>query len=99
MQIDSEKSATNDIITREPLTGSRKVYITGENDSYSTNLKVPMREIALTDGTSVTVYDCSGPYTDVNADINVHKGCPISARRGSKHETILNFMKGERFKR
>ncbi len=76
MQIDSEKSATNDIITREPLTGSRKVYITGENDSYSTNLKVPMREIALTDGTSVTVYDCSGPYTDVNADINVHKGLP-----------------------
>lgn len=63
----------DDIITREPLTGSKKVYV--ENEAYP-NIKVPMREINLTDGTSVTVYDCSGPYTDVNADISVHKGLP-----------------------
>jgi len=63
----------DEIITREPLTGSKKVYV--ENEDYP-NIKVPMREINLTDGTSVTVYDCSGPYTDVNADISVHKGLP-----------------------
>ena len=60
--------AQDKIITREPLSGSRKVYVSPES---SVDLKVPMREISLTDGTSVTVYDASGPYTDVTADINV----------------------------
>ncbi|MFT6390151.1 MAG: phosphomethylpyrimidine synthase, partial [Cellvibrionaceae bacterium] len=33
-----------------------------------------MREISLTDGTSITVYDTSGPYTDPSVDIDVYKG-------------------------
>ncbi len=69
----SEVPITDSIITREPLSGSRKVYVTAE---HSQDIKVPMREIALTDGTAVTVYDTSGPYTDVNADIDVHQGLP-----------------------
>ncbi len=60
-------------ITRRPLPGSRKVYISADNDE---SIRVPMREISLTDGTSVSVYDTSGPYTDETADIDVHKGLP-----------------------
>lgn len=59
------------IITRAPLPASTKVYVNSPN---SDDVKVPMREIALTDGTNVSVYDCSGPYTDPTAEINVHKG-------------------------
>lgn len=58
-------------ITRTPLPASSKVYISSETLG---DVKVPMREIALTDGTSVTVYDCSGPYTDTKAEIDVHTG-------------------------
>jgi len=60
-------------ITRDPISGSKKVHIASETHE---GLTVPMREISLTDGTSVTVYDCSGPYTDENAEINVHIGLP-----------------------
>ncbi|WP_318527893.1 phosphomethylpyrimidine synthase ThiC [Fluctibacter corallii] len=55
------------IISREPLPASRKVYLGGE-------LNVPVRELTLTDGTICTLYDTSGPYTDPEKDINVHKG-------------------------
>ena len=33
-----------------------------------------MREIALTNGETVTVYDTSGPYTDPDETIDVRKG-------------------------
>ncbi len=59
------------IITREPLPASNKSYIKGE---IFENLQVPMREISLTDGTSITVYDASGPYTDPKVDIDVCQG-------------------------
>ena len=58
-------------ITREPLPASSKVYVKSESLD---DVAVPMREISLTDGTSVTVYDTSGPYTDPQAEIDVHKG-------------------------
>lgn len=64
-------SDAQSIITRAPLPASTKIYVHSANNS---DVKVPMREIALTDGTSVSVYDCSGPYTDPNADIDVHSG-------------------------
>ncbi|VUD59315.1 Phosphomethylpyrimidine synthase [Thalassocella blandensis] len=73
MQTESPNTFTDNLITRTPLTGSRKVYLSSESNP---DIQVPMREIALTDGTSITVYDTSGPYTDINADINVHKGLP-----------------------
>jgi len=63
--------AQEKIITREPLSGSRKVYVKADDLG---DVQVPMREISLTDGTSVTVYDTSGPYTDVSAKINIRKG-------------------------
>jgi phosphomethylpyrimidine synthase len=57
-------------LTREPFPASTKVYV----DGAMPGVKVPMREIALTNGERVTVYDTSGPYTDPTADIDVRKG-------------------------
>src|SRR4051812_41273060 len=61
----------------KPLPNSRKVYVG--------NLRVPMREISQSDTPSmfggeknppVYVYDCSGPYTDPAAKIDIRKGLP-----------------------
>ncbi len=64
----------------EPISGSRKIYVTGSRD----DVRVPMREInqsptPLSDGSleenpPVTVYDTSGPYTDPDVTIDVRKG-------------------------
>ena len=73
-------------ITRNPLTGSKKVYVPGKLHDIS----VAMREIVLTDtvqkfgkdaekvlkNPSVTVYDTSGPYTDPDFEIDLKKGLP-----------------------
>ena len=58
-------------ITTEPLPASKKIYVKSESVE---EVEVPMRKIELTDGTSVTVYDTSGPYTDPDAEIDVYKG-------------------------
>ncbi len=57
---------------RTPLPGSRKVYI----DGAIHDVRVPLREINLTNGEAVTLYDTSGPYTDPHANIDVHRGLP-----------------------
>jgi phosphomethylpyrimidine synthase len=59
-------------ITREPFPASTKVHASGSQPGVS----VPMREIALTNGERVTVYDTSGPYTDPSASIDVRRGLP-----------------------
>ncbi len=58
--------STNSVeITRGALPGSRKVYADG----------VPFREVALSGGEApVRLYDTSGPYTDENAVVDIHKG-------------------------
>ncbi|GAA6135242.1 phosphomethylpyrimidine synthase ThiC [Oceaniserpentilla sp. 4NH20-0058] len=66
-----------DLITRTPLPGSEKVYIQSETRP---DVRVPMRKVNLTDGTDITLYDTSGPYTDVNAEVDVHKGIDTSPR-------------------
>ena len=60
-----------------PLPNSRKVYVNGSRP----DIRVPMREIAQsatadTPNPPVTVYDCSGPYTDPTASIDIRKGLP-----------------------
>jgi phosphomethylpyrimidine synthase len=47
-----------------------KIYATGSDPS----IRVPMREIALTNGESHVVYDTSGPYTDPQAAIEIRGG-------------------------
>ena len=60
-----------------PLPNSRKIYVPGSRP----DLRVPMREIAQSatadvPNQPVTVYDCSGPYTDPAASIDIRKGLP-----------------------
>ena len=62
---------TDDVITTEPLPGSKKIYVQGEIHPY---IKVPMRQIELTNGESIVVYDTSGVYTDPDVKIDVRKG-------------------------
>jgi phosphomethylpyrimidine synthase len=64
-------------LTREPLPASRKIYVTGSRP----DLRVPMREIALSNGERVTVYDTSGPYTDEEAAIDIRQGLPALRAR------------------
>lgn len=79
-----ESLPTAGSITREPFTGSKKIYVPGVIHP----IQVAMREISLSDSRAnfidgafqkgsnpaVTVYDTSGPYTDPNAEIDVKKG-------------------------
>ena len=64
-----------------PLPNSRKVYIEGSRP----DIRVPMREIAQSDTPAsfgaeknppVYVYDCSGPYSDPAAAIDIRSGLP-----------------------
>jgi len=67
------QTASNSILTREPLPASRKIYLTG---NIYKDIKVPIREIELTNKTTLGVYDTSGPYTDSSIEIDVTKGIP-----------------------
>jgi phosphomethylpyrimidine synthase len=64
---------SNELLTREPLPASTKRYIRGE---IYKDIRVPMREIALSNGTKLGVYDTSGVYTDPSVDIDVGEGIP-----------------------
>ncbi|AVP56951.1 phosphomethylpyrimidine synthase ThiC [Pulveribacter suum] len=55
---------------REPFPASRKAYLAGSR----ADLRVPVRDITLTNGEVVSVYDTSGPYTDPAAQIDVRRG-------------------------
>ena len=69
--ITREKFAELLALTREPFPASRKAYIPGQ---LHADLRVPVRDIALTNGEVVSVYDTSGPYTDPAVTIDVRKG-------------------------
>ena len=65
----------------QPLPNSRKVYIAGSRP----DIRVPMREISQDDTPTafggeqnppVYVYDCSGPYSDPQAKIDIRAGLP-----------------------
>lgn len=58
-------------LTREPFPASRKIYVPGQ---VHADIRVPMREVALSNGESATLYDTSGPYTDPSANIDVRRG-------------------------
>ncbi len=52
--------------------GSRKTYLVGSRP----DLRVPMREVLLSTGDSVVLYDTSGPYTDLSLRTDVRLGLP-----------------------
>ncbi|HSI22377.1 MAG TPA: phosphomethylpyrimidine synthase ThiC [Methylophilaceae bacterium] len=59
-------------LTREPFPASRKSYLQGSRS----DLRVPMREVTLTNGETVSLYDTSGPYTEPGVAIDVRRGLP-----------------------
>nr|WP_026311214.1 phosphomethylpyrimidine synthase ThiC [Parafrankia elaeagni] len=59
-------------ILARPFPGSRKTYLVGSQP----DLRVPMREVALSTGDSLVLYDTSGPYTDPGAGVDVRRGLP-----------------------
>ncbi|HVJ23602.1 MAG TPA: phosphomethylpyrimidine synthase ThiC, partial [Burkholderiales bacterium] len=70
-------SALVDEAAVQPLPNSRKVYVGP--------LRVPMREVSQSDTPSmfggeknppIYVYDCSGPYSDPEAKIDIRSGLP-----------------------
>jgi phosphomethylpyrimidine synthase len=52
--------------------GSRKTYLQGGRP----DLRVPMREVQLSTGDSVVLYDTSGPYTDPTVSTDIRRGLP-----------------------
>ncbi|NDV13725.1 phosphomethylpyrimidine synthase ThiC [Crenobacter caeni] len=67
----------------EPFPSSGKTYLAGSRP----DIRVPLREIALSNGERVTVYDTSGPYSDPSCAPDVRRGlAPMRAawldRRG-----------------
>ena len=85
--------------------GSKKIHITGSKPE----IKVPMREVSQTNSISsegefknppIYLYDCSGPYTDPDVEIDIEKGLPklrenwLSARRFKyPRETQMSLAK------
>jgi phosphomethylpyrimidine synthase len=75
------QAAQVDAAAIQPLPNSRKVYVQGSRP----DIRVPMREISQADTPSgmgaeknppIYVYDCSGPYTDPAAKIDIRSGLP-----------------------
>jgi phosphomethylpyrimidine synthase len=58
---------------RHPLPASRKVYLTGKTHA---TIRIPTREITLTNKQAITVYDTSGPYTDSTVTVDISSGLP-----------------------
>ncbi|MBI5436546.1 MAG: phosphomethylpyrimidine synthase ThiC, partial [Nitrosomonadales bacterium] len=75
------QAARVDAAAIAPLPNSRKVYVEGSRP----DIRVPMREISQADTPAgmgaeknppIYVYDCSGPYTDPAAQIDIRSGLP-----------------------
>ena len=76
----NKSDATIDPNALHSFKNSKKIYVEGNN-----NIKVPFREISLSDTASqfgaeknnpVIVYDTSGPYTDPSYEIDIRNGLP-----------------------
>ena len=78
-----------------PFPASRKVYVTGSRP----DIRVPMREISQTatvtqrgeelENPPICVYDTSGPYSDVDAQLDIRRGLPPLRRAwiDERHDT------------
>ncbi len=63
-------------VTTGPITGSRKTY---SSPADRPDILVPFREIVLDPSAKeepIRLYDCSGPYTESNASIDLAAGLP-----------------------
>jgi len=96
-----DKGAATPIgVTTGPIRGSRKIHVATQTGS---GIRVAMREIDLDPHSGeapVRVYDTSGPYTDVNATIDINAGLPEIRRdwirgRGDVEEVTQREVKPE----
>jgi len=74
MNVQTTIKAVAETISTGSIPGSRKVYQAGE---LFPDIRVPFREVAVHPSANeppVTVYDPSGPYTDLTATIDIEKG-------------------------
>ncbi len=90
--------ATADVSTELRANGaSRKTYLPGSRS----DIRVPMREIALSSGDAVVLYDTSGPYTDPDYHPDPHRGLPrlrsgwIAQRTGGGITQLSRARAGE----
>jgi phosphomethylpyrimidine synthase len=60
-------------VTTGPLPGSRKIQVESERRP---GLTVAMREVTLSNGERVALYDTSGPYTDPGYQVDLRRGLP-----------------------
>ena len=84
-QLIRDTEQLSEAVTR-PIPGSRKIHVQGSR----ADLRVPMREIVQTqtptlfggeENPPITVYDCSGPYSDPDARIDLSIGLqPLRAQ-------------------
>ncbi|MGD9917341.1 MAG: phosphomethylpyrimidine synthase ThiC [Paenirhodobacter sp.] len=59
-------------ITTGPLPASRKIHLEGALHP----IRVPMREVAISNEAPLTLYDSSGPYTDPAVATEIGRGLP-----------------------
>ncbi|TDD70901.1 phosphomethylpyrimidine synthase ThiC [Actinomadura rubrisoli] len=59
-------------MTETVVSSARKTYLQGSRP----DVRVPMREVPLTNGDAVVLYDTSGPYTDPSHETDVRRGLP-----------------------
>jgi len=93
------ETASLDPEALKPFAKSKKVYVTGSRP----DLKVPFREISLSDTPSsfgaeknppVMVYDTSGPYTDPNYQIDIRNGLPSLRSKWIEERNDTEFLDG-----
>ncbi|MBS1208575.1 MAG: phosphomethylpyrimidine synthase ThiC [Proteobacteria bacterium] len=92
-------SAHVDEAAIQPLPNSRKVYFAGSRD----DIRVPMREITQADTPTgmggeknppIYVYDCSGPYTDPRAAIDVRSGLAALRAKWIEERNDTELLEG-----
>ncbi len=83
----------------QPLPNSRKVYVEGSRP----DIRVPMREISQADTPTafggeqnppIYVYDCSGPYTDPTAKIDIRQGLPALRAKWIEERNDTELLAG-----
>ncbi|MGH1375264.1 MAG: phosphomethylpyrimidine synthase ThiC [Alphaproteobacteria bacterium] len=77
-------------VTRGSLPASKKVYVG--------DLKVPMREISLSNGENLTVYDTSGPYTDETQTLDIMRGLPKTRLQWVLDRGDVEYVEGRKVK-
>jgi phosphomethylpyrimidine synthase len=69
---DAQHEPVSSTGTGYPTPAWRKAYRTGSRP----DLRVPYREVQLTNGRTLPLYDTSGPYTDPAYEPDVRRGLP-----------------------